>query len=230
MGALPPHIATADEPIPALSLHPNECDLPDMRAAVPIEQMVEWLHVLDDDAVGYLALWRNLIASVGNSLSLIIDHNGVCRLCLGGPVDPQMRHRSRWTHFLIEDLDRQEERRDLLVQQLYDEGRYSDNRPTDPAATTRAVRDFLRCGGRILIDPQGRLGTGGRIPEAYLTGTEQEAAECLRASRAYFEACRRWHSAPQIKRAVRMLGASTNNGWHVLKGKAVAPAPDMVTA
>jgi hypothetical protein len=81
------------------------------------------------------------------------------------------------------------------------------------------VRDFLVNGGRILVTPDGKLMEGGGIPQPFLLGTDQERDECIRASRAYFAARRRWRSTGQIKRAARMLGDRTPTGWLVLEAR-----------
>ena len=141
-------------------------------------------------------------------------------LGLGTPSDAQVRHRSRWLHFLSEDLNSVPERRDLLISSLIAAGSYADNRPADVRATTRAIRDFIRTQGRILIDPEGNLTEGGGMPRLFTHGSEAEAAECVRASRFYFAVRRRWRSERHIKRAVRMLGTRTSNGWLVLEGRA----------
>lgn len=212
---LPLHVATGDEPIPAMS--GRDLDGPDLRNAMPIDQMIDCLKVLDDDDVDYVALWLRFARSIGD-VFVMIERDGEHSLMMGGACDAQIRHRSRWQHFLTEDLDRLEARRELLITTLIDQGRYSDQRPADPRGTTKAVRDFLRTGGRILIDPQGKLTEGGGVPRAYLDGDDAERAEVIRASRAYFGIRRRMRADLQIIRAVRMLGTPTENGWIVLEG------------
>lgn len=220
MSALPTHVVTDVEPIPAPSRDPFDLNLPDMRRAVPIEQMIEWLQALDEDAVSYLALWRNLLSSIGNSVSLSIDRDGERHLMVGGPVDEQIRHRSRWQHFLFKHMDADGgERRELLLRTLEDEGHYSDNRPADPRATTRALRAFLGSRGRILIDPQGKLTESNGVPAEFIEGSAGSWAQFLDANHQYFTARRRWRSDRQIKRAVSMLGKRTENGWLVLEAR-----------
>jgi hypothetical protein len=218
---LAPHIATADEPIPALT-HPDRWAGPDMQCVLPIDQMLEWLHQLDDDVVSYVKLWRRMLAVVGNNVSLNYDHQGERRLSVGGPIDAQVRHRSRWQHFLVQNLYEDPERIEHLKDVLHDEGNYSDNRPADPRGTTAAIRGFLRTEGRILITPDGKLTEGGGLPRMFADGTDAQADEVLKAARIYFDARRRWRSEAHIKRAVRMLGSRTDNGWIVLQAKASA--------
>lgn len=214
---LPLHAATDDEPMPPLGGHP--WDGPDMHAAAPIEQMLAWLREFDDDDVGYLERWRELIASIGCSVLVCHERDGEVHLMQGSPTDAQYRHRSRWMCFLIRDLDRIETRRALLMRQLVQEGPRCDMRRVDPRATTKAIRDFLDTEGRILLTPEGYLDVGGGIPRRLIHGTPEEAAECMRAGRAYFDVRKRLRSDAQIKRAVRMLGRRTNNGWIVLERK-----------
>lgn len=213
---LPPHVATDDEPIPALGGHEREGA--DLRSAMPIDQMIDCLKVLDGDDVDYVALWLRFARSIGD-VFVMIERDGERSLMMGGRCDAQIRHRSRWQHFLTEDLDRKDGRRELLLSTLIDQGRYSDQRPNDPRGTTHAVRGFLRTGGRILIDPQGKLTEGGGVPRQWLDGDDAARAEVIRASRAYFGARRRWRADRQIMRAARMLGTPTDNGWIVLEGK-----------
>lgn len=215
MSALPFHVATDDEPIPALG--PRPWDGPDMQAVVPIEQMLEWLRALNDDDVGYVTLWRNLVTSTGCSVLVSYERDGEQGLRVVIPCDAQIRHRSRWMHFLLEDLDRVESRRDVLTKQLLRERLKWDERPTDPAAVTLAIRDFLRTGGRILLTPDGQLEIGGEVPQAMLSGAPAELDACRRATRAYLDVRTRLNSDRQIKRAVRMLGSRTANGWIVLE-------------
>lgn len=214
MEQLPLHVAAADEPIAELRERP--WDGPDMRQAMPIEMMLGALHQTNNTA-DYLALWRPMVASVGGWVGLTITHDGEEELGLGGPCDAQMRTRSRWLHFLSEDLNRDPERRDHLISTLIAAGQYADNRPADIKTTTRAIRDFLRTQGRILINPNGDIVEGAGVPRLFTHGSDADAAEVVRASRLYFAVRRRWRSDRHIKRAVRMLGNRTSNGWLVLE-------------
>lgn len=216
MEQLPAHVAAADEPIPA----PGKWlpgDGPDLRAAQPVEHMLADLAHLADDEVAWVARWREHMATAGLSVLLHIDRGGERHLIIGSPCDTQVRHRSRWSHFLIRALDMSPERRPLLLRVLDREGMLLDERPTDPRATTVAVRDFLLSGGRLLITPDGMLEEGGGLPEAWVHGTREQAAEVMRAGRAYFGARKRLRADRQIKRAIRMLGKPTPNGWTVLE-------------
>ena len=218
MEKLPPHVATVDEPIEDLGKRP--WDGPDLRQALPIEMMLGALNKVSSNPAAYLTLWHTLVRSVGGWVSLTITREGEERLGMGTPCDAQMRHRSRWLYFLTEDLNNDPERRELLITSLITKGQYADNRPADPRTTTRAIRDFLRTNGRILISPNGKLTEGGGLPRAFTRGSDEEAAESIRASRAYFAVRRRWRSDRHIKRAVQMLGKSAANGWIVLEARA----------
>jgi len=211
---LPTHVATDDEPIPALI--GREWDGPDMRAVAPIGEMLADLRQFTDDEVGYVELWREFIASVGGWASMNYDHDGTRHLGIGRPCDAQTRHRSRWIHFLTLDLHDDPSHYEHLASVLEREGHYADNRPPNPRQTTVAIRDFVRTGGRILLEPDGNITEGAWDPRHFLQG-EEEAEECLRAGRSYYEVRRRWRSERQIKRAVRMLGHRTSNGWWVLE-------------
>jgi hypothetical protein len=216
MEQLPTHVATADEPIEELC--DRAWDGPDMRCAMPIEIMLGALNQTAD-AVAYHALWRTFVKSVGGFIGLTISRDGEEELGLGRPCDAQIRHRSRWLHLLSDDLNRDPERRELLISTLISSGRCVDNRPGDIRATTRAIRAFIGTQGRILIDPEGNLSEGGGVPRLFTDGSESEAEACVRASRAYFAVRRRWRSERHIKRAVRMLGRRTGNGWLVLEAR-----------
>lgn len=219
---LPPHVPPADEPIPALLDRPWSGSI-DLRTVVPVEEMLLRLREFDDDPVGYVDLWRSVTADAGLGISLMIDRQGERHLMMGGACNGQMRRRNRYQHFLAEDLNADDgQRREALVRALMGEGRYADNRPANPRATTLAIRGYLRTGGRILINPDGRLLEGWGIPHCYVDGTDEERADCVTAVRGYNEVRRRPRSERQIKRAVRMLGNRTENGWLVLERKDAA--------
>lgn len=81
------------------------------------------------------------------------------------------------------------------------------------------IRNFLNAGGRILIAPNGRaepsidgaLIFGGDVPDPV-------AASRHEACRRFVCAFRHERGVRFAARAVRMLGASTENGWRVLAG------------
>ena len=217
MEQLPPHVATAEEPMGAP--WGDRSDGPDMRHVQPIDAMLESLREYDDDDVGYVELWRRHAASAGLGLSLHYARDGERHLWIGSACDAQMRHRSRWLHFLVQDLDQVEDRRRILMEALRRDRLCLDERPVDPRATTIAVRDFLLNDGRILITPEGDVTEGGGVPRPFLNGTEDEAAECMRAGRAYFSMRKHLRSDRQIKRIVKTLGRKTDNGWWVLEAR-----------
>ena len=171
MKELSPCIATADEPI--ANLIADRWSGPDMKTVMPIEMMLGVLHQTPD-ASAYLKVWLRLVETFGGWTSLIISRDGEEDLRVGLPMDPQMRHRNRWHHFLTKDLNEDPERRDLLISMLIAQGRYADNRPADPRVTTRAMRDFLRSGGRILIEPDGKLTEGAGLPRSFTHGSDAE--------------------------------------------------------
>ncbi|MET0240189.1 MAG: hypothetical protein ABW184_09865 [Sphingobium sp.] len=190
-----------------------------MRNVRPIDAMLESLREYNDDDVGYVELWRRHAASAGLGLSLHYARDGERHLWIGSACDAQIRHRSRWLHFLIQDLEKVEDRRRILMEALRRDRLCLDERPVDPRATTIAVREFLLNDGRILITPEGDVTEGGGVPRPFLNGTEHEAAECMRANRAYFSMRKHLRSDRQIKRVVRMLGRKTENGWWVLEAR-----------
>lgn len=153
MEFLPPRVATADELIEAP--WGDRSDGPDMRHVQPLDAMLESLREYDDDDVGYVELWRQHAASAGLGLSLHYTRDGERHLWIGSACDAQIRHRSRWLHFLIQNLDKVEDRRHILMEALRRDQLCLDERPVDPRATTIAVRDFLLNDGRILITPEG---------------------------------------------------------------------------
>lgn len=217
MEQLLPHIAAADEPIAAP--WGDRSDGPDMRSVEPVDAMLESLREYDDDDIGYVDLWRRHTASAGLHLTLHYDRDGEKHLSVGSACDAQIRHRSRWLHFLVQDLNKVEDRRRILMEALRRDRLCLDERPTDPKATTVTVRDFLLNDGRILITPEGDVTEGRGVPRPFLAGTDVEAAECTRAGKAYFDMRKRFRSDRQIKRVVRMLGYQTDNGWWVLEAQ-----------
>lgn len=205
-----PFSAADDEPIPDLNDRP--WDGPDMRDATPIEEMLDALHRLDDDDVGYVSLYRFLLTSIGCPVSLCYERNGEQSIKLWMPMDTQTRHRTRWAHFLLVDLERGEGRRDELLRQLREAGPKIDMRPTDRRKTTAVLRDFIRAGGRVLLNPRGML--EDHCVMRTLADTAQQRDDALRR---YLDLRRRYNTDRQIKRAVRLLGAQTENGWRVLE-------------
>lgn len=203
MEKLPPHVATADEPLPSLGARP--WDGPDLHQATPLPIMLAELAHLYDDDVGYLDQLLEFVAEAGCNLLAHYCRDGELVLTAGGPCDAQTRHRNRWMHYLIADLRKAEGREELLLRRLVEANRCWDERPANPRETTRVVRDWLKSGGRLLINPQGKLEEGGGIPSAFIQGTPDEAAECERAGRTYFALRHRYRADRQIKRAVRML-------------------------
>jgi hypothetical protein len=188
--------------------------------AIPIPTMLGDLLHFHEDVVGYVARWREHLASFGGHVSASYEEDGSQCLMVGSKCDAQVRHRSRWLHFLCEDLKKDVSRREHLIATLVRDGHYIDNRAANPRQTTTTIRDYLRMGGRLLITPEGELSEGGGLPRAFIDGTPEALAECIRAGRAYYEMSRRWRSQKQIKRAVRLLGHRTDNGWMVLEAPA----------
>lgn len=209
---LPTHVATADEAIPNPGA-PTHGDGPDMRAVMSIEAMLADLREFDGDEVGYVIRWRQHLAAIGASVLLHYARDGERGLTLGMPCDLQARHRNRWAHFLMEDLDADEHRRPVLLAMLQREALSWDERPVDAATTTRAMRGFLRTGGRILVTPDGQVTEGGGMLRSLLVGDAEHIREAAAEQRAYFDVRRRYRADRQIKRAVRMLGRRTSGGW-----------------
>jgi hypothetical protein len=191
-----------------------------MLSATPIEVMLAELAHLHTDRADYVVRFLGFVAETGCTLMAHYSRDGELGLNAGFPCDAQSRHRNRWLHYLVADLRKVEGAEALLLQGLIAERLCWDERPANPRETMRAVRDWLRAGGRLLLTPEGKLEEGGSVPPALITGTADEAAECRRAGRAYFEARHRWRAGKQITRAVRMLGRRTPNGWVVLEGTA----------
>ena len=214
--ALPPHVAKHGEPIQPLGERP--WDGPDMRVAMSIDDMLAELAAIDDGIV-YADHWRHLVTSVGCTPAVNIEKDGELSLTVMLPCDAQVRHRSRWVHFLASDLDRVQGRRAALLELLRRAGFACDHRPVDPRATTVAMRDFLLAEGRILVAPDGRVTEGGGAPSALLHGTAEEYGACAKATRAYFDLRNRFRADRHIRRAARMLGARTDNGWLVLEAR-----------
>lgn len=208
---LPTHVAAADEPISAP--WGDQFDGPDLRTVTAVETMLEQLAGASDDSVAYVALWQAYVDEIGAWLTLRIDKLGEQHVSIGFPCDAQARHRNRWFHFLREDLKAVDDRRDLLIRNLQMAGLVWDDRATDPRATTIAVRDYVRNGGRILVTPDGEVTEGLGIPLPFLSGSPEEAAECMRAGRAYFDMRKRLRSDQHIRRILRMVGWRTDNGW-----------------
>lgn len=217
---LPKHVATADESIPEPG-HRMPEDGPDMRFAMPIDAMLADLRPFteDQDEVGYIERWRSHLQAIGGSVLLHYDRDGERDLTFGLPCDPQVRHRSRWAFYLFADLEAQPSRRDVLMHMLKRDGLFWDERRTDAAAVTRAMREFIRTGGRILITPEGELTEGGGAPRVLTHGTSTEVDDVVHANRNYFDVRRRLRADGQIKRAARMLGRRTAHGWIVLEAQ-----------
>ncbi|MCP3732048.1 hypothetical protein M9978_16610 [Sphingomonas sp. MG17] len=218
MSDLPIHCATADEPIQPLN--GRDWQGPDIAVVMPIEQMLDVLRELDDDEVGYVALWLRMVDTVGCKVLLDYDRDATRGLMHWTPCDPQIRHRSRYMHFLFEDLARIDGRQELLADYLEERGCYSDRRPRNPRETTAALRSFIQTGGRLLLTPAGRVFIGGGVPRALIDGTDEEVEACRVATMTFIDVRKRYRADPQLKRALRMLGTPTNNGWRVLEAAA----------
>jgi hypothetical protein len=215
---LPPDVAEADELIPAIG--PCEWAGPDLTDVTPVEAMLTSLGQFDDDEVYYVDLWQIYLAEAGCSISATYTRCGELHLSSWRPCDPQSRHRSRYVHFLIEDLDRLDGRRDYLLHRLVREGRVVDGRPAPNIRSAMvALRGYLAIGGRILVTPDGRLEEGAGLPRSYTHGTPAEADQCLDLSRAYYDLRKRYRVDSLIKRVVRMLGQRTDHGWIVLEAR-----------
>lgn len=132
--ALPAHVATDDEAIPAPGARP--WDGSDMREVASIDEMLCKLKVFadDEDDVGYVELFRQFVAEISVSLFVRIDRDGQRELMIGSPVDIQVRHRSRWMYFLLSDLELVETRRQALMHALLRDRCVSDNRRAGIAA------------------------------------------------------------------------------------------------
>lgn len=126
MTALPTHVALGDEAIPVPCADPFAG--PDMRGVAPIEQMLTWLDEVAEDATAYTALWIALVDCVGCRVHAHYDRDGSLGLMMSSPVDVQVRHRSRWMHFLLGHLDAIEGRREVLQSTLTAAGRLIDER------------------------------------------------------------------------------------------------------
>lgn len=94
------------------------------------------------------------------------------------------------------------------------------HKSTAGSATMRAVRAFLKAGGRILVTPKGELTEGGGMPRSYTHGSSVDTVEWLHAGRAYLAARAMEGGASRILRAVRLLGWRTENGWLGLEARA----------
>lgn len=217
---LPTHVATVDEAIPAPG-HRMPEDGPDMRRVMTVEAMLADLQpfTADQDDVGYVARWRAHLRAIGGSVLLHYGRDGERDITFGLPCDPQVRHRNRWAFFLFNDLEEQAGRRDVLMHALQREGLFWDERPVDRAATTRAMRAFLRVGGRILITPGGQVTEGGEMPRAWMHGRSQDQAEVAEASLAYCDHRQRYRADRHIRRAARMLGQRVGDGWLELRAR-----------
>lgn len=212
----PPNVATADEEIPAIDN--TDCWAgPDLHSAQASDAMLLKLSEFDDDEVGYVDCWLELLGSVGGTAHAEYSAEGDVRLSVGVPCDTQMRHRWRWTHILAHDLDRLDGRRSLLLRRLRRSGWVIDMRPREAQATTIAMRNFIRAGGRILVTPEGHIEEGGGVPRALYDGSPQDVNECLLAGRAYLDVRKHFRADSQIRRAAKMLGHKTANGWWVLE-------------
>jgi hypothetical protein len=201
---LPPHVATADEPIEDMGERP--WDGPDVRDARSIEQMLHDLRTLDYDELGYLQHWLVQLKSIGGSASACYERDGSLHLMVGMPCDQQMRHRSRWSYFLAKDLRRLEGRGDAMLKLLVMLGRYDDQRPAGIRETMNALRDFLAAGFRVFITPEGKIDESGSMPREWVDAERSRQMEIERAGRAFTRLRHRPCAQKYVRRAIRMLG------------------------
>ena len=120
---------------------------------------------------------------------------------------------------MLDHLKASEGRRDALRLLMDMHSPTMDERPTDAAATTRAVRDFVKIGGRIMVDPTLKVSESDAVPELWLNGSASDRAEVERASRAYFDMRKRLRADRQLLRIVTMLGTPTHHGWIVMEAR-----------
>ncbi len=118
-----------------------------MRNVTPLDVMLAELAAVGDDDVEFVAHLIVFVAEIGCTLMAHYARDGDLGLNAGYPCDPQSRHRNRWMHYLIEELDKAETRRDLTIRTLIDMNRCWDERPANHGETTKAVRGFLYAHG-----------------------------------------------------------------------------------
>lgn len=205
------------EPIPA-PRHDDDLTGPDMREVMPIAEMIADLRRFDTDFPAYAERWGEFHDLIGGYVDARIEADGTRHLTVGLPCDIQARHRALWSQALCVDLKSDLRRREALIDNMIGRWRYIDDRPVDTRRIIAVLRDYLRVGGRILIDPDGALRDGG-IPNSYYLGSPKENEACAAACRAYLELRCHWQPHPHIKRVARMLGKQTKHGWWVLESE-----------
>lgn len=80
------------------------------------------------------------------------------------------------------------------------------------------LRDFLAHDGRLLIEPSGRLVEAGTLPRWWNLPDCPQRSRALQAHRAFYAMQSDRSAGARFKRAARLLGRKTGNGWRVLEG------------
>ncbi|MDR6789553.1 hypothetical protein J2Y58_002926 [Sphingomonas sp. BE138] len=219
-------IADGNEPIPPLGDRP--WDGPDLRDALPVADMLEWLAAAAAaDLSSYVRVWRYFAHSAGGNVGFLLEQGKAPQLVIGCPVDAQRRHRLLWLHHLTEDLFARDGGREALEDAIRHSPYAHVERPRDPGTMTKVMRAFLRAGGRILVDPEGEIeeGFGNEATRRFSADTDPaDWNELSTAGRAYFRARSVLDCDDHIIRAVTMLGRRYSNGWYALERPAAAVA------
>ncbi|MGN6377150.1 MAG: hypothetical protein ACTHMG_16565, partial [Sphingomonas sp.] len=152
-------------------------------------------------------------------VSAQISKTGERSILVGQPCDSQEEERRRRVDALTKHMLALDGMRAQLQRFLEQRGHYTDDRPSDPAESTAALRDFIMAGYRVFLRPDGRLGTSTDVPLEWLDAEQARAEQIEGAARRFARVRRRWRNQAQIKRAVSMLGTASSNGFIVLEAK-----------
>lgn len=196
----------------------------DLSTEPPIEEIITAIEALSD-AAEYAIAFRVICSSYGIDLQLLwtpdeeADSDG---LRFGYPFDIQVAQRKPRFDQLVESLDREPERRDALISLLFASGHFNDCRPYETAQ--EAIDAYLAVGGRIIVDPKGKLDCpidAGLLLRHEAIAEDRAAGWPRRIAAHRMLNSEHRHRAALIAAAMAD-GEALSNGWYELKRQPAA--------
>jgi hypothetical protein len=193
--------------------------LPDLSKGRMLEDALAHLDWIAANAPGsYAHEWVEECVDCGVDVRAHIEDVGT-RLNVGCALDGL--ERNVWCQALVKHFKRNERHRQAITDHLVQSGRYFDLREVSTRDLFDAMRDFLRHGGRVMINPKGQVKSKFDLGKLYpRDGGSDPAPELVEAVLRFTRLERRWDGRGRLKRAVRVLGEATPNGWVVLEQEA----------
>lgn len=189
--------------------------LPDLNGGRTLEDALTHLDwIAANDPGSYAREWVEECDDCGVDVRAHVENDGTY-LNVGCAADGF--ERAAWTQALIKHFQHGAANRQAIIDYLLQSGRYFDLREVSTHELFDAMRDFLRHGGRVMIDSRGQVESKFDLAKLFpRVGDPDPAPELVNAMQRYTRLERRWSSRDRIKRAVSALGKPLPNGWVVL--------------